>query len=366
MSGAEARLRRYVDHESPSGDAERCSALAAVIAEDLSELGATVSTIDAPGMGKHVLAEFPHQQPDGHLLVLGHLDTVHPVGTLKTQPFTIADDRISGPGVYDMKAGVALMIEALAMLQTTATPTAHAVRMLITCDEEVGSHTSRHTIEQQARGAVAVLVPEPSLPGGGVKSARKGVATFRITTHGRAAHAGVEPERGINAITEMAYQIFAVQELANTQLGTTVTVGTVNGGTASNVVPARATATIDVRYAQAEEGTRVRRALEALTARHAEASIELEVVDTRPPLERNERVIALYQRARALAERLGFDLAEGSTGGGSDGCLTAALGVPTLDGLGPQGGGAHAVDEHIRREDLSFRLAFYTALLQEL
>jgi glutamate carboxypeptidase len=366
IASAVARLRRYVEHETPSGDEVRCAALADVIAQDLRQLGASVSTVPAAGMGKHVLADFPHSEPTGHLLILGHLDTVHPVGTLTTQPFTITDDQITGPGVYDMKAGVALMIEALARLRHEQTPTSHRIRMLVTCDEEVGSHTSLRVIEEQAQGAVAVLVPEPSLPGGGVKSARKGVATYRLNVHGRAAHAGVEPERGINAITELAHQILAVQELGNAQLGTTVSVGTVSGGTASNVVPARATATIDVRYAQNDEGARVRRALDALTARHPGAAIELGVIDSRPPLERNERIIALYHNARAIAAELGFELGEGGTGGGSDGCLTAALGVPTLDGLGPQGGGAHAVDEHVRRQDLSFRLAFYMALLEKL
>ena len=361
-----ARLQRYVEHESPSGDVSRCLVLAELIAGDLRALGAQVTLLDATSMGAHVLAEFPHDGREKHLLVLGHLDTVHPAGTLELQPFVTAPEYTSGPGIFDMKSGVALMIEALALLERTGRTTQRPIRLLITCDEEVGSHTSRSLIESNARGAQAVLVPEPSLPGGKAKTSRKGVASYRLTAHGRAAHAGIEPERGINAITELIQQILAVHALEDTQRGTTVNVSTIKGGTASNVIPAEATASIDVRFAQAEEGERIDRALFALKPHLPGATLDLVQVDTRPPLERTAAVVALYEQARGIAAGLEFDLGEGGTGGGSDGCLTAALGIPTLDGLGPQGGGAHARDEHILTSDLPFRLAFYAALLEQL
>jgi glutamate carboxypeptidase len=361
-----ARLRRYVEHESPSGDVERCTGLAEVIAADLLELGAEVSLIDAPGMGKHVQAQFPHPATGRPLLVLGHLDTVHPVGTLARQPFQLLADRATGPGIYDMKAGVAFMMEALATLKRDARSTRRPVRMLVTCDEEVGSPTSRALIQDLARDTEAVLVPEPSLADGGVKTARKGVASYRMTVHGRAAHAGIEPERGISAISEMAHQIMAVQALADPVLGTQVLVTTIHGGTASNVVPAQVVAAVDVRFAQRVEGDRVRRELLTLAPRDGHARIEITQTDSRPPLERTDAVAALYQRARKIAASMSHELHEGATGGGSDGCLTAALGIPTLDGLGPRGGGAHALDEHIRTDDVPFRIAFYAALIEQL
>ncbi len=361
-----ARLRRYVEQESPSGDTERCTRLAHVVASDLRDLGAQVSLLPAPGQGLHVLAQFPPVNESEHLLILGHLDTVHPVGTLSQLPFAVNEERATGPGIFDMKAGLALMIEALATLRRSGRSTARPVRMLVTCDEEVGSHTARAVIEEQARGAHAVLVPEPALPGGRAKTSRKGVATYRLTTHGRAAHAGIEPERGVNAIDELVHQLLAVQALAEPSLGTTVLVSTVNGGTVSNVVPAQATATIDARFSLTTEGERIQRALLALTPHDARAGLDVQQVDTRPPLERTPAVVVLFERARALAAALGFALGEGDTGGGSDGCLTAALGIATLDGIGPQGGGAHAADEHIRVQDLPFRLAFYASLLEQL
>ncbi|MGH7467472.1 MAG: M20 family metallopeptidase [Longimicrobiales bacterium] len=365
-AGGWARLRRYVEHESPSGDVERCTALAELIAGDLLELGAEVSLIDAAGMGKHVQARFPHAGSDQHLLVLGHLDTVHPVGTLQRQPFAVLPERATGPGIFDMKAGVAFMIEAIATMVRESRRSHRPLRVLVTCDEEVGSHTARAVIEDMARGAHAVLVPEPSLPGGGAKTSRKGVATYRLIVHGRAAHAGIEPERGVNAITELVHQVLAAHALADAQLGTQVMASTIHGGTASNVVPAEAVASIDIRYANMAEGDRVRRELVALAPIDPRARLEVQQVDARPPLERTAGVIALYQQARSMAAKIGHDLAEGGTGGGSDGCLTAALGIPTLDGLGPQGGGAHSVDEHIRTDDVSFRIALYTALLEQL
>ena len=357
-----ARLRRYVEHESPSHDAERCGSLAEMIAADLRGLGGAVVIHEVP-VGKHLVATFGTngRKP---LLIMAHLDTVHPAGTLASQPFTVSD-RVTGPGCYDMKAGMTLMIEALAIL-TARGPLPRPVKVLITCDEEIGSHTSRPLIEAEARGADCVLVPEPSLPNGGVKTMRKGVATYRVTAHGRAAHAGIEPELAVNAITELAQHIIAVRDVADSGTGTSLTVSMINGGTATNVVPAHAVMTIDVRHATAEEGVRVHQELMARTPFHPEARLVVERFESRPPLERTPVILSLYERARTIAAELGVDLPEGGTGGGSDGSLTAALGVPTLDGLGPRGGGAHTSHEHVITADLPFRLAFFTLLLQRL
>jgi glutamate carboxypeptidase len=235
---------------------------------------------------------------------------------------------------------------------------------LFTCDEEVGSPSSRPLVESLARESDAVFVLEPPLPGGGAKTQRKGVAVFTVTTRGRAAHAGIEPEAGIDAIVEIAHQIGAVHALADAALGTTVTVGRVAGGTASNVVPDHAEADVDVRFATPEEGGRVEGALRALRPRDPRVRLTVEGGINRPPLVRTDAVAALYRHAREQARIAGFELAEGSTGGGSDGCFAAAVGTATLDGLGVPGAGAHTLDEHILVDELAPRLRFLRALIE--
>ena len=367
LARALERLRRYVEHETPTGDAERNTALAAELARDLSAAGAVVEQIDAPDVGSHVLARVAGREPaERPLLLLGHMDTVYPVGTLASRPFTVRGDRGEGPGIYDMKAGLVVMVEALSRLRATGSAPRRPVTVLITCDEEAGSGTSRGLIEREARGAGAVLVLEPPLPDGAAKTARKGVAIYHLTTTGRPAHAGIEPERGVSAIVEMAHQILRIMALADPARGTTINVGVVQGGTASNVIPERAQAEIDVRFSTAAELKRVDAGLRALTPVLDGAGVEITGGENRPPLERTDGVAELYARVRAIAAELGFDLGEGSTGGGSDGCYTAALGVPTLDGLGVRGGGAHATDEHIVVSDLPRRIALLVRLLERL
>ncbi|MBX6362767.1 MAG: M20 family metallopeptidase [Gemmatimonadetes bacterium] len=354
--------------ESPSGDVARATALAEVVTAELAAAGAETRLVDAPGFGRHVQATVPGANPSAApILILGHLDTVWPVGTLADRPFRIVDGRAEGPGIFDMKAGLAVAIEALAELHHAGRRPARPVRVLVTCDEEVGSTTSRPLIEQLARGAAATLVLEPSLPGGAAKTARKGVGVYRLRFTGRAAHAGIDPAKGVSAVLEMAHQILALHALAAPDRGTTVSVGPVRGGTVSNVIPAEAEAEVDVRFATLDEGQRVDAAIRSL--RPALPGAGVAVVEggiNRPPLERTAAVAALYRTARDLASDIGFDLPEGSTGGGSDGCFTAALGIPTLDGLGPQGGGAHAVDEHILVADLPRRVALVRRLLEAL
>ncbi|MGH7505366.1 MAG: M20 family metallopeptidase [Longimicrobiales bacterium] len=361
------RVGRYVEQETPSGSADAVNALSLVIESELAAAGAHVESFDVPGFGRNLRARFAgREQGVDPVVVLGHIDTVHPIGTLETQPFARLDGRVSGPGIYDMKTGVALFVEALGLLHARGTGPRRPVTFLVTCDEEVGSHSARPLIADSARNAFAALVPEPSMPDGSVKTARKGVATYRFEITGRAAHAGIEPERAISAVTELSHQLPRILALADHARGTTVSVGLLHAGTASNTIAARAWGSIDVRSVAPEEAERVDRGLMALRPDLAGASLSIRCTESRPPLVRTEQVVRLYEHARDLAAVLGVTLGEGATGGGSDGSLIATYGVPTLDGLGPRGGGAHSTEEHVIAEDLPFRLALVTRLLETL
>jgi glutamate carboxypeptidase len=340
--------------------------LCQVIEDELRALGASVHRYDAPGLGRNLLAELPGHEAVEPLLLLAHLDTVHPLGTLAERPFRIEAGRAYGPGIYDMKAGLGVAVEALAWLRERGASPRRPVKLLVTCDEEIGSHSSRTLIEQHARTAGAVLVPEPSLPDGGVKTFRKGVSTYRVDALGRAAHAGIEGAAAVSATAELVYALCAILDLARHDRGTTVSIGMIGGGTASNVVAAEAWAIVDVRLAEDGEEQRVHGRMLALRARNPAARLQVQRTEQRPPLVRTEAVVALYRRARELAEGLGVDLPEGGTGGGSDGSLAAAVGAATLDGLGPRGAGAHAVDEHILIDDLPFRVALMARLFEAL
>jgi glutamate carboxypeptidase len=265
-----------------------------------------------------------------------------------------------------MKTGAALLVEALVLLRERGTAPRRPVALLVTCDEEVGSHSARPLIDRLARAAGVVLVPEPCLPDGGVKTARKGVATYRIRATGRAGHAGLDPGTTVSAIAELLDHAHAALALARHELGTTVNIGTIGGGTATNVVAAEAWAGVDVRLAHPAEAERVHAALTSLQPVRTGAGVQVVRSESRPPLVRTPAIVELYHQARAVAHELGFALTEGSSGGGSDGSLAAAAGAPTLDGLGPRGAGAHAVDEHVLIEDLPFRLALIARLLERL
>ncbi len=361
------RLEALVARETPSGDADRIDALAGELADELEAVGAGVVLHRAEGLGTNLVASVPGEEPELEpVLVLAHLDTVHPVGTLDERPFRVEEGRVYGPGSYDMKAGIAVLLETLALLHAAGARPRRPLQLLLTCDEEIGSHSSRALIEESARGCHCVLVPEPSMPDGGVKTVRKGVGVYTVRARGRAAHAGVDTGRGVNAILELAHQVVGLAALADPDRGTTLNPGIIRGGTASNVVPAEAWLELDVRFRELVEGERVDAALRALRPVVPGAELGLEGGINRPPLERTPAIAELYGRARALAAELDVDLTEGSTGGASDGCFTAALGVPTLDGLGVLGDGAHAVHEHIVVGDLPFRVALYGRLLQTL
>lgn len=360
------RLRTLVELESPSDDEVRLRAVAAEMAGALTAAGVDVDTEDVPGVGEHVVGRVAGSEPDLEpVIVLGHLDTVHPVGTFDPV-FQVEDGRITGPGVFDMKGGWACMLEALARLKAANAAPRRPVILLATCDEETGSETSRALIEATARGARAVLVPEPSLPGGAAKTRRKGVGMYRLHVSGRAAHAGVDPENGVSALAELAHQMLALLDLADADVGTTVSIGQAAGGTASNVIPAEAWAVIDVRAPTRAEAERVDRQIRALRPVLSGAQLEVTGGINRPPVERTEANAALYEHARRLAGELGWELDEGSTGGGSDGSFTAGMDIPTLDGIGPEGAGAHTRDEHIMVADLVRRVGLYGRLLETL
>jgi glutamate carboxypeptidase len=360
MRAAEALVRA----ESPSTDKTAVDACGALLAGELRALGGRVEMLDQATRGNHVRAAFGDDR-EAPVLILGHFDTVWPVGQLSRMPFREEDGRVYGPGIFDMKGGIAAAMLAMrALREVDGTP--QPVVMLWTTDEEIGSGTSRAAIEEQARGSRAVLVLEPSLPGGAAKTQRKGCGDFEITAHGVAAHAGIDPRSGVNAVHELAHQIVAIQALQDPERGISVNVNVMAGGTRTNVIAERARASIDVRVPSAVEARKIEAALAALEPRVRGARLELSGGFSRPPLERSAHVLKLYDVAREVSAELGHPLGEGSTGGGSDGNFTAALGVPTLDGLGPQGDGAHALHEHVLAGDLIWRAGFLAALIARL
>lgn len=336
-----AALERLVVAESPSLDKAGCDACADQVSElFLERIGVRAIRHRRPDRGDHLEVRVG-TGPDP-IVVLCHHDTVWPQGTLARLPYRVDGDRVTGPGSYDMKAGIVEAAFALAAARPK-----RPVIVLSTSDEEIGSVSSRALIEEMARGAVAVLVLEPAASGGAIKTARKGIADFVFEVEGRAAHAGVEPEKGISAVEELAHQVLALKALADPAQGTTINIGVIEGGTRPNVVAAHARAEIDVRFSRAAEAERVVAAIRGLRPKLDGATLRISGGIDRPPMERSSGTVHLAQLAQRLAGDLGFALTETSTGGGSDGNYTAALGVPTLDGLGPDGGGAHADTEHL-------------------
>ncbi|MEJ2009542.1 MAG: M20 family metallopeptidase [Acidobacteriota bacterium] len=303
--------------------------------------------------------------PQKPILLIGHLDTVWPKGTLARMPFRIRGGRAYGPGILDMKSGIVLGLAAIRALQALELEPSSSVRLFLNPEEETGSQAFRREIEKEAKGARAVLVLEPAAEGGALKTSRKGVGEFRITVHGRSAHAGINPGAGINAIGELARQILQIEKMAEPRRGLTLNVGVAEGGTRTNVVPELARAAVDVRVSHRGDQQRIERRMFSLKPVHPEARLEIEGGVNRPPMER-DAAAGLFGKAKALASELGFEIAEAATGGGSDGNFSAALGVPTLDGLGGVGDGAHAIHEHIVIRELPRRAALLAALLATL
>jgi glutamate carboxypeptidase len=358
-------LGDLVTAESPSAVPDRNLRVAAGLRGELERRGATVERHPAPGYGEHLVARVEGASGAGPpLLVIGHMDTVYAVGTLARVPFAIevAQDRVRGPGAYDMKGGLAVAITALDLLFLGGHRPAGDLLFLITCDEELGSPTSRGLIEEHARCARGALVLEPSVSGGAAKTRRKGMGRFRVSVRGRSAHTGVDPEAGASAIHELIRILEDIRLLGDSNKGTTLNVGVIQGGTRANVVAEHAHADVDLRFWAAGEADRVERAVRSVRVSDPRCTISVEGGVNRGALEVTEASAALFARARAVAAAQGWDLAEGSTGGVSDGNLTSALGCPTLDGLGPDGGGAHSLDEHVRLSDIAPRIALLAGI----
>ncbi|MCA1621035.1 MAG: M20 family metallopeptidase [Acidobacteria bacterium] len=364
--------RRLCEIESPSGDGEGSAAAVRLLSEAAESLKVadSIERVPAPGgYGEHfVLRAFGNEAGEGArpLVLLGHTDTVHPRGTLASRTWREEDGRIHAPGVYDMKAACVVALEALAACRALGLTPRRPVVLLLTCDEESGSYSGRELVEREARRAECVLVLEPPAPGGRAKTARKGTGIFKLSVEGRAAHAGLEPEKGVSAVLELARQIERVHSLARTEVGTTVNVGTVKGGTHANVVPAEASAEIDVRFSTAEEARRLDEAIRGLTPFDTRARLGVGGGINRPPMERTPAVASLFQRAQGVAASLGIELGEASVGGASDGNFAAACGATVLDGLGIDGDGAHAEHEHIHADAVVRRAALLTALILSL
>jgi glutamate carboxypeptidase len=357
-------LRRLVELESHSLAKEGVDRIAGWLAAEFEARGAVVETIPFRESGNALLARYQSGNSAKPVMFLGHLDTVWPVGTIADRPFRIQEGRAYGPGIFDMKAGVFLcLLVCHALHQRRVIPDRDVV-FFFSPDEETGSVGCLESLERTARTARAVLCLEPPLPGGKAKTSRKGCGTFHLQVSGVEAHAGLEPEKGASAILEISRLILRLQHMNRWDRGQTVQVGTVHGGSAVNVIPGSARAEVDFRFTSLAEGRRLERRIRGLRCHDPRCAVKIEGGISRPPLERTPAVARLYEQAKGMANRLGMDLGEGDSGGGSDGSFTAALGIPTLDGMGAEGDGAHAGHEHVVISDLPRRAALLTMLAQ--
>jgi len=357
-----ALIQELVECESPSGHRAALDRCAELISGRLAGLAKTRT---APG--GHLLCEFqlPGRSKRGQILALGHIDTVWPVGTLARMHFKRKQGRLWGPGVLDMKAGIAMFIYAMRALRELDLPVARRVLLQLNCDEEVGSASSRPLTERQARRSAAVLVLEPGTGlEGKLKTSRKGVGVYTLTVHGIAAHAGVDFAAGASAIVELARQIGTIAGFTDLKRGVTVNPGQIAGGTRSNVVAAEASAEIDVRVPSLGQAGLLHRRFTSLKPFDKRCRITIDGGLNRPPMERSPSGVALFRKARKLGRQLGLDLQESGSGGGSDGNFTAALGVPTLDGVGAVGEGAHAANESVLISHIAGRVGLLARLIQ--
>src|ERR1017187_7243884 len=347
-------IRELVEIESPSDNKGAVDRIADAVAQKFSQLGGNVKVKfkvrvhPAKDRGNHLQVDFPGKSAAKPVLLLGHYDTVYPLGILAAMPCRAVDNKLTGPGVLDMKSGIALMLHALAALQDwhkAGLP--RPVTVFLVSDEEVGSDSSRAITEALAKKAAAVLVLEPAYGfQGAVKTARKGVGGYLVKVTGKAAHAGLDFQKGANAILELARQIEKISSFTELKKGLTVNVGVVSGGSRTNVVPAEAEAQVDVRIARLKDAAGIDKQMRSLRPFNRKCKIEITGGINRPPMERTAGVAALYAQAAAIARELGWKLGEAAVGGGSDGNFTAALGIPTLDGLGGVGNEAPAPHEH--------------------
>ena len=363
-----ALIREMVECESPSFDAPAIDRFVELVGDRLHGL-ANVWTLPGGRFGRVLRCEFnlPGTEKDGQLLALGHSDTVWSAGTLAGMPFRVEDGRLWGPGVLDMKSGIAFFMFAMRALQELDRPVKRRVIMQLNPDEEVGSEASRPLTEEAGRESAAVLVLEPGTGmTGKLKTARKGVGDYTVTVKGRASHAGVDFEAGASAIIELARQIQRIAKFTQLDRGITVNPGVISGGTRTNVVAAEARAEVDIRVLKMKDAPALDRKFRSLKPVDERCSIHVEGGVNRPPMERSKRIQALFETAQNLAREIGVELEESMTGGGSDGNFTAALGVATLDGLGGVGEGAHAPNESILVDRIADRTALLAGLVEAL
>jgi glutamate carboxypeptidase len=360
-----ANIRELVEIESPSDNKAAVDQLGDVVAVKMAALGGSVRFHPASDFGNHLQIDFAGRTSGKSVLLLGHYDTVYPLGTLASMPCRVADGKLTGPGVLDMKSGIGLMLHALAALKEWYGELPRPVTVLLVSDEEVGSDSSRAITEALAKKAAAVLVLEPSYGlDGKVKTARKGVGEYQVRVTGKASHAGLDFEKGANAILELARQIKKISGFTDLKKGLTVNVGIVSGGSRTNVVPAEALAQVDVRIARLKDAVGIDKKMRALRPFNRNCTVDVSGGVNRPPMERTAAIAALYEVARRIAGDLDWKLGEAAVGGGSDGNFTASLGIPTLDGLGGVGDGAHAVHEHIVISELPRRAALLAGLIE--
>ena len=368
-----ALIRKFVECESPSDDPAAVNRFVELVSDTVASF-AKVKTIRGGRFGPQLICEMalPGRKKSGHgapgqILALGHSDTVWPMGTLRAMPFRQADGRLWGPGVLDMKSGIAFFVFAVRALRELDIPVASKVVLQLNSDEEVGSEASRPITEKNAARSKAVLVLEPGTGlAGKLKTARKGVGDFTIVVRGRASHAGVDFEAGASAVLELARQLDRIAGFTQLARGITVNPGVVSGGTRSNVVAAEARAEVDIRVLRLKDAPALEKKFRGLRAFDRRCSIQVSGGLNRPPMERSAGIVKLFRTAQKLAKELGVEIEESLTGGGSDGNFTAALGVPTLDGLGGVGEGAHAANESILIERIADRTALIAKLLAAL
>ena len=357
-----ALTRKLVECESPSDSPEAIRRFVDLFAGKVADIADCKRVA-----GGHLQCTFrlPGKNKTGQVMALGHSDTVYPLGTLAKMPFRQSKDRLWGPGVLDMKAGIVFFVFAMRALRDLDIPVNRKVLLQLNSDEEVGSDSSRPLTEKEARRSAAVLVLEPGQGMNGMlKTARKGVGDYLVAVKGKAAHAGVDFANGASAILELARQIEKISSFTQQERGITVNPGVISGGTRTNVIAAEAQVEVDIRIARAKDGAGLDKKFRSLKAVDKRCTVTVTGGLNRPPMERTAGIVALFQKAKALGLELGVELEESSTGGGSDGNFTAALGIPTLDGLGGVGEGAHAPNESILIDRIADRTALLAKLVQ--
>ena len=359
-------IRELVEIESPSDDKPAADRMGAILADRFAACGGRAQVHRAEKFGNNIQIDFPGRDAVRPVLLLGHFDTVYPLGTLRAMPCHVKDGRLFGPGVLDMKSGIALMLAAIEALQSWHGALPRPVTVFLVSDEEVGSYSSRQITMALAKASAGVLVLEPAGPRAAVKTARKGVGEYKLTVNGVASHAGLDPGQGHSAIVELARQITAISKLNDLKRGMSVNPGVIRGGTRTNVVAAEATVEIDVRIKEAKHAALLDRELRSLKPLDQKCKLTLEGGINRLPMERTAGVVALYRKAQAVAKHIDWNLPEAAVGGGSDGNFTAGIGVPTLDGMGAVGDGAHALHEHIVISDLPRRALLLAGMVESI